>query len=466
MSKGRLTRQELGWLLTQEAVGAASRLRQGVQVMRTVPPPSIRDALPTVSESQIPATPAGTLDASLDALDDVMRMLENLHTRPSTPVRRGRIDLAALLWEVAPEARVQIEPGSGTEVFGDEAELRRMLHVLVGHGGGIGSQITIRREGADVRVAVTLGPDTSATAETERVWLSRMALRYGGRHELEGATELLLLPADEDREEKAALRKELDEARKQGEVYARELAAVFQKGEETQAASSYPPPPMDPTTERLDSVARLCAGIAAELRGILTPLGRELGQLRPAADQDDLLAVAHKRVTFASEFVSVLASIGELDADEARAQTDLATVVRNAIDGLGNRADKHEVRVIVKASSDNGVNVMISPRGAALLAREIIGLAIAATPRSNDVHVEVYHDPLGARLVVDDAGPPLPASARRGYLELSVDGATYGRPSAVPLRLGAEIAAANGGMVELSDAPLGGVRVVITFPQR
>ena len=215
--------------------------------MRTVPPPSVREQLPPPSGDA-----GGTLDSSLDALDDVMRMLENLHARPSTPVRRGRIDLAALLWEVAPEARVQIEPGSGTEVSGDEAELRRMLHVLVGHGSGIGSQINIRRDGAEVRVAVTLGPDTSATAETERVWLSRMALRYGGRHELEGATEVILLPADEEREEKAALRKELDDARKQGEAYARELAAVFEKGE-LQGASSYPPPPMDPTTERLDS---------------------------------------------------------------------------------------------------------------------------------------------------------------------------------------------------------------------
>ena len=32
-TKGRLTRQELGWLLTQEAQGAAERLRVGVQVL-------------------------------------------------------------------------------------------------------------------------------------------------------------------------------------------------------------------------------------------------------------------------------------------------------------------------------------------------------------------------------------------------------------------------------------------------
>ena len=199
---------------------------------------------------------------------------------------------------------------------------------------------------------------------------------------------------------------------------------------------------------------------------MLSPLSRELTHLRAAQGQEELVAQAHKRIAYANEFVSVLASVGELDAEEPRATTDLAVVVMHAIDGLANRAEKLGVRVVVKEGSDKGINVMLSPRGAALLARELIGLAIAASPKGNDVHVEFYRDPLGARLVIDDAGPPLPASARKGYLELAVQGATYGRPSAVPLRLGAEVAAANGGMVELSDAPLGGLRVLVTFPNR
>ena len=39
MSKGKLTRQELGWLLTQEAQGAAERLRKGVSALTQAPPP-------------------------------------------------------------------------------------------------------------------------------------------------------------------------------------------------------------------------------------------------------------------------------------------------------------------------------------------------------------------------------------------------------------------------------------------
>src|SRR4029078_4423677 len=132
-----------------------------------------------------------------------------------------------------------------TEVYGDEADFRRMLQVLIGHGTGEGSSVIVRRDGDDVRVSTTLGPDSSPTADTERAWLARMAVRYGGRYELEGGNETLVLPAEAsgDRTESEELRQELDEARKQGEVYARELAAVFDRGEEVATVSSVPPAP-------------------------------------------------------------------------------------------------------------------------------------------------------------------------------------------------------------------------------
>ena len=55
MSKGRLTRQELSWLLTQEAQNAAERLRVGVQVLRTQAPPP-----PDVVITQDPTIPGIT----------------------------------------------------------------------------------------------------------------------------------------------------------------------------------------------------------------------------------------------------------------------------------------------------------------------------------------------------------------------------------------------------------------------
>ena len=116
MSNDRLTRHEISWLLAQEARGAAKALRNELGT-----PGAGGEAKP-------PGAPAMT---TLDALDDAIDMLSQLNTGARGKGRRGRIDLAALLYEVAPNARISIEPGAGTEVFGDEADLRRMLNLLV-----------------------------------------------------------------------------------------------------------------------------------------------------------------------------------------------------------------------------------------------------------------------------------------------------------------------------------------------
>jgi len=501
VSKGRLTRQELGWLLTQEAQGAAERLRRGVQVLKSKPPPAPLPA-PTITtvdsdDSSSPPSGAGIgVEASLAALDDVMHMLSSLHAKPAAGRgRRGRIDVASLLWEVAPEARVSIEPGSGTEVFCDEGEIRRMLHVLVGHGSGLGSSVMIKREGDEVRVSVVLGPDSSATAETERAWLSRMAVRYGGRYELEGGAETLSLPAEDvsARDERSALRKELDEARKQGEAYARELAAVFAQGEENAATSqsSFPPASAAPGADRFAIVSRFAGGVAAELRALLTPLGREIQSLKAAQpsgagmssrppppspssppEGDDRLESMRRRLVSVQDFLSGLAAVGELDPSEPSIDLDVVDLARTAVRGLGARVERFGVDVDIDAPSGAPAMTRAAPRGVAVLLREIISQAIAATSRDGRVKVTVTPQTatLGMRIMVDDAGPALPASARRALLGLELDPGTFGRPTAVPLYVAAEIASWQGGLLELGDAPIengvgGGLRVTVTFPR-
>ncbi|HEX3345521.1 MAG TPA: hypothetical protein VHS09_13150, partial [Polyangiaceae bacterium] len=475
MSKGKLTRQELGWLLTQEAQGAAERLRKGVSALTQAPPPPDADIT--------------GVDAHLSALDDTMKMLSSLHSRPSTARgRRGRIDLAAMLWEVAPEARVSIEPGSGTEVFGDESELRRMLHVMLGHGSGSGSAITIKREADEVVVGVVLGPDSSVTAETERAWLARMALRYGGRYELVGAQEVLALPAEgvEARDDVAKLRKELDEARKQGEAYARELAAVWAAGDEPVAQSSYPPP-ATPAADRHGAVARFAGGVAATLRAALSPVGRDIAELRTAAgnprksspdleaaarsDVDERLEQVRRKLLAVQDFVAELAAVGESDPHELIREVDLADLVRTEIRALEARAARMGVAIDARLPDEGPrATTRAAPRSVAVMVRSLVAHALAATPRGSAVVISVNAPvagppgPLGARLVVDDAGTMLPTAARRALLALEVEPGTFGRPSSVGLFVAGEIAGAQGALLEIGDAPVeagrgGGVRV-------
>jgi signal transduction histidine kinase len=456
VSKGRLTRQELGWLLTQEAQGAAGRLRQGVTLLKTNPPPA--DASGDVG-----------IDATLDALDDAMRMLGTLHARPlQARGRRGRVDLAALLWEVAPDARVSLEPGSGTEVFGDEAELRRMVGLLAGHGAGAESEIHVKRDGDWVKVAVVLGPDSSATEASERAWLSRMAIRYGGRYELEGGMEVVSLPADgvSERKEREQLEKELDEARKQGEAYARELAAAFSKEGEAVSPSTFPPPTTGPdVAERFSALARFAGGVAAELRAMLSPVTRDLASVDGG---DERIEGARRGLGHAQDFVSSLATLGELDVGEPAAPLDLAELVRAQVQRVAPRASRAGVTVVSDVEADGPeprVLARTSFRACGVLVHQLLVQAIAASPRGAEVRVHVVDLPegRGPRLVVDDAGPQLPAAARRDFVALEVEPGTYGRPTAIPLHVAAELAAWQGAELEIGDAPTGGLRVTLTF---
>jgi hypothetical protein len=104
----RLTRQEISWLLAQEARGAAKSLREDVNRLTSPPTSGLEPQPPSVQ-------------TTLDALDDAIGMLSVLqsHGPTSSAGRRGRIDLAALICEIAPEARIAMSPGQGTEVFGD-----------------------------------------------------------------------------------------------------------------------------------------------------------------------------------------------------------------------------------------------------------------------------------------------------------------------------------------------------------
>jgi signal transduction histidine kinase len=471
MSRGRLTKQELGWLLTQEAKGAAQRLRVGVQGLKvniTVPPSSggsggaTVPAPPPVFES----TDSPSLDATLDALDDAMRVLSTLHGPAAGRGRRGRIDLAALLWEIAPDAHISIEPGSGTEVFGEESELRRMLQILIGHESGAGTSVTIKRDSDDVRVSAVLGPDSSSTSDTERALLSRMALRYGGRYELEGGTETLVLPAEgaEERSEAAQLRKELEEAKKQGEAYARELAQVITNEDfNTSGPASVR---AVPGVERFGFMLRFSRGLAGELRSVLAAASRQASSPRVNGNsetEDARWDSVRRGLVRAQDFVGMLATVGELDPNEANGTVELVEAAREAAQTMSGRAARGEVTVRVEA--EGPIYVRAAPRATDVLLRELVGHAIAASPRGTEVvlRVESRAPSAGAVVHIDDAGATVPAAAHRALVELEIEPGTYGRPSAVPLYVASEIAVWQNVSLELGDAPGAGVRATISF---
>ena len=471
MTSDRLTRNELTWLLAQEARSAAQKLRQGVGIptsLDATPPPLIIDE------------GTGGVESTLNRLDDAVNMLASLHGHATTRGRRGKIDLAALVWEVAPEARVQLEMGEGTAVFGDEAELRRMLHVLIGMSGdpsttGGTPSVTIRRNGDEVRVGINLGPDTSTSFETERSWLSRMAVRYGGRLELDGSTRTLILGADVDthRRELESLKRELAAAQAQGEAYARELAVLFNR--EISTIPGPPPmpgsiPALPPLSSRFpsgggDGLPVLVASmrsLGADLRGILAAIGRDIAPLRDReGEAAETAASVGRHVTAASEVVADLARLGACPIGELHRSTDLADLVREVVQSDQVRAARHEVRVVVNAPDHLEENAPAA--SLQVLLHALLDHAINASPPGSEAIVTLSDEAASTVITFDDAGPALSPSARSGLLSRDFEAIALGRPRALSLITAYAIAAHLRFPLEIEDGPRGGTRVRLTL---
>lgn len=472
MTSDRLTRNELTWLLAQEARSAAQKLRQGVGIptgLEITPAPMIEEG-------------TGGVESTLNRLDDAVNMLASLHGHATTRGRRGKIDLAALVWEVAPEARVQLEMGEGTAVFGDEAELRRMLHVLIGMSGdpsttGGTPGVTIRRNGDEVRVGINLGPDTSTSFETERVWLSRMAVRYGGRLELDGSTRTLILGADVDthRRELESLKRELAAAQAQGEAYARELAVLFNR-----EISTIPgPPPMPGSISPFPTLSSRFPGsggdglpvlvasmrsLGADLRGILAAIGRDIAPLRDReGEAGETAASVGRHVTAASEVVADLARLGACPIGEVHRSSDLADLVREVVQSDQVRAARHEVRVVVNAPDH--LEDTVPAASLHVLLHALLDHAINACPPGSEAIVTLTDEASGAQLTFDDAGPPLSPSARSGLLSRDFEAIALGRPRALSLIAAYAIAAHLRLVLEIEDGPRGGTRVRLMLPR-
>jgi signal transduction histidine kinase len=286
-------------------------------------------------------------------------------------------------------------------------------------------ELAIRREGSEVRVSVTLGPDSSANAETERAWLGRMATRYGGRFELEGGTESILLPADgaTEQREMVALRRELEAAQRQGEAYARELAAGF-------TYEPSPPPrftsrPADAANAALATVASLAAAVSATLQTIGSTLERELAQARERTfGPSEALAESMARLT---EIVVDLGRVGRCPSYESAQHVNLADTVLAALAELEPRATRRGVTL--KSHILPHADVGTRPIAAALVVRTLVADAIAATPHGGEVRVKLEPIETGYRLLVEDGGRPLSPDTLHALAVDQVDPSKVGRPA-------------------------------------
>ncbi len=456
VSQERLTRHEISWLLAQEARGAARSLREGVSQLRQGPVPILEPRIVGASGSP------PQVETTLDALDDAISMLSELNTTTrGAKARRGRIDIAALLMDLAPNTRIAIEPGAGTEVFGDEQDLRRMLNLLVTQAGSAqvgAAEVTVRRQAEWVKISVELGPDALGAAELERRWLSRMATRHGGRVELEGGTQSIFLPADgaSDKREVVELRKELEQAQQLGEAYARELASVLTAGD----IRTEPPPSVASrdSSQRLEVLQGMALGLQRGLKGLVEGLRADASNASAELGESSVLAQGlAKRAASAAEVSLDLALAGDCPFDEARSEVSVPDLVRLALDDAEPRAARHGISIDFRVPAE--LRFSSQPKTLLVLVRALLHHALSATPRDGNVILSAYAVETGLLISVQDGGPSVPEASRGHLLRNRTDPSAFGRPSGVALLLAEAAAESLGGTLELRDGPDGQAEV-------
>lgn len=444
----------------------------------TPPPPSVSGSVSVSFANEDTG-----VESVLNRLDETMSMLASLYGNQARG-RRGKIDIAALLWEIAPEARVQIdlasdakEAGKGLVVVGDENELRRMLHVLMALGGDPIAQgaveVSVKREGDDIRVAVELGPDKTQGFEAETQWLSRMATRYGGRFLLEGNKNTLTLVASDEQGEVEELRRELAAAQAQGEAIARELAAVI-------SARSEPPPALSGNrassppgaSDGLASLVGMARSLVTEVRGILAAIGRDMAPLRERgrwgerdAEIAELAGSVGRHVTAASEVVSDLARLAGCPLFELPMSCSIADITKDVVNAEQLRAARHGVTVELSLPPTPMHDDLLPVASLNVLFQELLDSAISVSPADSKVFVTVTETATGVAVTFDDSGPTLTTKAKNGAISRDFDALVQERASALPLIAAFAIAGHLHAPLTLEDSPRGGARVRILFPR-
>ncbi|MEX8504617.1 sensor histidine kinase [Leptothrix ochracea] len=166
-----------------------------------------------------------------------------------------------------------------------------------------------------------------------------------------------------------------------------------------------------------------------------------------------------------SHFVDQLLALARAEGAPELALTgpmDLERVVADVFDDMAFEADRRNIGL----SSHLGVLAMHGRRaGVQTLLRNLVSNAIRYSPEGGEVEVRAFEAEDAVVLVVDDNGPGIPVADRDKVFDrfrrLSDDGRGFG----LGLAIVRAVADTHRATIELSQAPLGGLRVQVRFPR-
>lgn len=229
---------------------------------------------------------------------------------------------------------------------------------------------------------------------------------------------------------------------------------------------------------RLDAVLQrqqaFVADAAHELRTPLAALRLQIDSLARASDDasasDDALARLRAGVSRMVRLVDQLLTLARQEhAGPAAASdriVDLSVLARQVVAMQAESAASRDIDLGLEGAGDATGSVLARGDADAIETQlaNLIANAIRHVPHGGRVDVQALALDGRPTLIVDDNGPGIPPQARervfdRFYRAPGADGVGSG----LGLAIVREIASRHGARVELSDSPLGGLRVVVSF---
>jgi two-component system OmpR family sensor kinase/two-component system sensor histidine kinase QseC len=222
--------------------------------------------------------------------------------------------------------------------------------------------------------------------------------------------------------------------------------------------------------QTLDVQRAFVADAAHELRSPLTALKLQLDLLHRAPDaaaRDAATRALGDGITRAAWLVEQLLALARNEPGAPGlpfAAVDLAEIARRALADTVPQALARDSELELQA--DTPVPLQGDAASLLMLVRNLADNAVRHAPPGSPVQVRVGNSPQGAVLVVDDGGAGIPPAERERVFDrfyrrnpAATDGSGLG------LAIVRTVATRHGATVTLGDAPLGGLRVTVQFPQ-
>lgn len=219
-----------------------------------------------------------------------------------------------------------------------------------------------------------------------------------------------------------------------------------------------------------DAQRSFVADAAHELRTPLTALKLQLGLLRDAApgeEQDAAIARLRGGIDRAARLVEQLLALARAEpgAEAARLPLDLVELARQALADVQPLADRAGVTLTL--SAPDPLPLTGDPQALRGALRNLVDNAVKYGARTVQVSaIRNASGPRGAPLLrVDDDGPGIPPAQRERVFDRfqrGEDSAVEG--SGLGLAIVRAAARQQGATVRLGDAPLGGLRAEIAWP--